>query len=264
MVASGKDHCAWIGDDVQKGQLHAWVRKELLKMMPLICTKCGSTKHIETANLKHHVYTRNPSDYTFLCKRCHNEMDGIFGNLKQGVDAIYNSPRYNPDMTEKRCPVCGIIKALSDFYTDGDGLRTECKLCTQDIHKQQYKETHKETPLLTLWENVANGVRVCTKCGVSKPLSEFHSQPGRFTGTRSWCKDCIHACANARHVRKTTETSRVMKQREDMKNGFRTCKTCGYEKPLDDFPKNDNGTRASCKTCYNAHQANKRLNRKCY
>jgi len=42
MVVEGPAHYKWAGDDVQCGQAHAWVRKELLKTLPCKCTKCGN------------------------------------------------------------------------------------------------------------------------------------------------------------------------------------------------------------------------------
>ena len=182
------------------------------------------------------------------------------GNLKQGVDAIYNSPRYNPNITEKKCSVCGVIKSLSEFYKDGNGLRADCILCDNNRLKQK-RRTSGHTPLLTLWEAVDSGYRICTKCGIKKSLSEFRKRNSK-TGTTSHCTECIRNTANSAYVPKTAETSRVIKQREDMVNGFRVCGLCQIRKLVSDFPKHGNGTRTMCKVCYNIHQSLKRSERK--
>jgi hypothetical protein len=262
MVASGKNHYKWRGDSVTIGQLHAWLRKEMLKTKPLVCERCGGTSHVQVANMKEHIYTRKPDDYIFLCSRCHNIMDGHFDNLVQGKNAILNSTRLNPDITEKRCTKCNIIKPLADFYTDDDIYRAECKTCTISIHKEKYRKDNPGAPLLLLYSNLENGVRVCRKCGKTKPLCEFNKSSGRKSGTASFCKECTRRYSREKYTKKTPETSRVMKQRIEIANGVRTCKICKMTKPLSEFAKNDNSTRASCKACYNTMQRERRMKNK--
>lgn len=135
---AGNNHYAWKGDSVQYRQAHAWVRTYLIKQHGNFCSKCGSTKRVEIANTTvDHKCSRNPADYILLCKKCHNEYDGVFNNLKQGIDAINNSIRRNPQLTSKRCTKCGIEKPLEDFYKESrDRLyRSECKECTKLAHK---------------------------------------------------------------------------------------------------------------------------------
>jgi hypothetical protein len=198
----GENHYAWKGDAVQRGQAHAWVRKELLKTKPLVCEICGRTKNIELASINGHVYTRNLEDYMFMCKRCHNDFDGHFDNLKQGAEAIYKrSLIYNPRLKTKECTICHNIKPIGDFYKDGDGIRSDCKSCSSDIRKARWRKNNN-TPLLKLWSEVEHGIRTCTKCGETKPLSEFVKQPSRKTGTSSHCRECIASSAKERYTPK--------------------------------------------------------------
>ena len=260
-VASGADHYAWKGDLVQRGQAHAWVKKEMLKTKPLVCEECGSTRNVETANIRGHVYTRNPDDYKFLCKRCHVEFDGALDNLKQGASTIHSkSLFYNPNMTEKECTKCHIVKPLSQFYADANGLRSECMDCTCARMKQKRRDSGY-TPLITLREDIIRGVRSCRKCGVTKPLSEFHKCDSKLIGVRSWCKECTRKWHNDHHVWKTAETSRVIAQREMIATGFRICKMCEIKKPIADFPPHGNSTRPYCKQCYNIIVSERRRNK---
>ncbi len=41
-------------------------------------------------------------------------------------------------------------------------------------------------------ERVGASEKACTKCGGTKPKSEFHRDPRRVDGLYSWCKSCFH------------------------------------------------------------------------
>lgn len=63
----------------------------------------------------------------------------------------------------------------------------------------------------------------CSKCGVEKPLEDFHKGAGRF-GRRSDCKVCVKNY-----------------QSENKKSGSRVCPGCGRTKTL---------IAAQCSTCF--------------
>ncbi len=42
-------------------------------------------------------------------------------------------------------------------------------------------------------------VRRCTKCGVSKPLTDFHKEGRSKTGLQRWCKPCANKYRRDRH-----------------------------------------------------------------
>jgi len=189
IAVGGSNHYAWKGDGVQYRQAHAWVRAKLLETTPLVCTKCGSTNRVELANTNGHVCTRNVKDYTFLCKKCHNDADGTLINLKQGVDAIVNSPRRNPNITTKTCSTCKIEKLLSEFYMDKDRYRYECKICNTK-RTRAIGLAITGAPRIKLYEEISRGVRTCTKCKITKLLSEFPQDLKRKSGTASWCRLC--------------------------------------------------------------------------
>ena len=64
----------WKGDEVGKGGLHDWVKKNLGK--PNICEHCKSEKEkkYEWAN-KSQKYKRELSDWLRLCTKCHAKYD---------------------------------------------------------------------------------------------------------------------------------------------------------------------------------------------
>lgn len=250
-TAKGSAHYNWKGDAVQHGQLHAWLRVEMRKVLPLKCTKCGSTKRVEVANLRGHVYTRNVEDYTFLCKKCHNEFDGLLNNLKQGVESILNSPARNPRITTKVCAKCKLEKLLSEFYKDKQGYRFECIKCNLAI-KRAATLAITGAPRVHLYEEISKGVRTCRKCGTTKSLSEFPRKNSK-SGTASHCHDCHNKTARSKYVKASIENSQAMRVRVELACGVRTCKGCGIKKPVSEFLPNGNTTRTLCKSCYYVH-----------
>ena len=46
--------------------------------------------------------------------------------------------------------------------------------------------------------------KVCKRCSVEKPLTEFHKQPSGPMGRHSWCKVCANAYAKVMRVKVTT------------------------------------------------------------
>lgn len=171
--------------------LHERIRKQLLLLVPLQCTKCGSTINIELANIKNHVYTENVRDYTFLCSRCHIAFDNRYINLKQGSDAIYQkSTFYNPNMTEKECTRCHIVKPLSAF-----GNRSHCRECDNRIHKDRLRAKGTSW-ILKLRNDVSRGVRTCKICNTEKLLSDFVKNGST---TRTVCKPCYREIQNTRY-----------------------------------------------------------------
>lgn len=68
----------WKGDKVGYSQLHRWVRK--VKPMPKECQRCGEVKKLQLSNNGN--YTRDVSDWEYICASCHVRKDGTIFNLK--------------------------------------------------------------------------------------------------------------------------------------------------------------------------------------
>ena len=71
---TGSLHPNWKGDDVGYCGVHDWIQKHYGKAM--ICEQCGSRNKVEWASItgKHKRDIRN---YIQLCKKCHNNYDGV-------------------------------------------------------------------------------------------------------------------------------------------------------------------------------------------
>ena len=67
----------WKGDDVGYAAVHDWITR--YHGQPAICDFCGTndpSKRYEWANISGE-YRRDRSDYHRLCKKCHNDFDGV-------------------------------------------------------------------------------------------------------------------------------------------------------------------------------------------
>ena len=69
----GKKNPNWKEDKVGYKALHGWLTKN--KPKPKLCELCNKKKPLVLANIRNHVYTRNPNDYRWYCDKCHRKRD---------------------------------------------------------------------------------------------------------------------------------------------------------------------------------------------
>ena len=87
-------------------------------------------------------------------------------------------------------------------------------------------------------------MKLCKKCGINKPLTEFYKDNHLKDGFTNSCKNCIYS------------------KKEKLLLPIKICKKCGIEKILDDFPTDRQllGSKMNtCKLCFYNYQKNKRL-----
>jgi hypothetical protein len=63
----------WKGNEVGYVALHNWVKRR--KTRPEKCENCHKRKAIDLAN-RSNEYKRDLSDWWFICRKCHMELDG--------------------------------------------------------------------------------------------------------------------------------------------------------------------------------------------
>lgn len=75
----------WKGDNVSYGALHGWVKNHF--PMPKTCMNCHKAKPYDLANISPsynpETYTRELSNWKWLCRSCHMIEDHRISNLKQ-------------------------------------------------------------------------------------------------------------------------------------------------------------------------------------
>jgi hypothetical protein len=96
----------WKGENAGYTAIHHWVRKRKNNLN--ICEKCGKkTDFLDLANISQ-KYSRDLSDWEYLCRRCHMEKDGRLYKLAN-----------NPNARIKR------------------GLMVNCELCNKKVYKMR-------------------------------------------------------------------------------------------------------------------------------
>jgi len=75
----------WKGDKISYGGLHLWVKARVPK--PEKCVVCNERKAIDLANISFHfnkdTYTRDLTNWRWLCRKCHMLEDGRMLNLNR-------------------------------------------------------------------------------------------------------------------------------------------------------------------------------------
>lgn len=106
-------------------------------------------------------------------------------------------------------------------------------------------------------------MKVCSKCSIQKPLSEFYKQSSCKLGVQPSCKECQRA--EHRHVyemRKKFGSDYTITKAKELPEGMSKCANCTELKPLNDFYKDKGrkrGVISYCKVCANEKLRKRRL-----
>jgi len=146
----------------------------------------------------------------------------------------------------KRCSRCHKNKGLTEYYADrsrGDGLSTKCKKCDYECRKIRRERLQNRTS--TQVPNI--GLKQCSKCGGTKPVTEFYPALRNRAGYSSWCKLCFHKYGQAYHRRLAAREKSQVPHIETKK-----CCKCGEVKPVAEFYKaagKVDGYATVCRDC---------------
>ena len=96
--------------------------------------------------------------------------------------------------------------------------------------------------------------KICTKCGVEKPLSEFYKKAGKKYGVDYRCKECFLAFYKGKRKKAREKREKLEKEieKEILLKKKKICTKCGAEKSFTEFFKNMNkkfGIDSWCKEC---------------
>lgn len=148
------------------------------------CPQCGETKRladfVKNPQRKHGVHS--------YCKGCMRiasakRVKARREARQQAVDD--GAPTF-------QCTGCGEEKPISRFRYDARkprGHSTRCKECTdrrdQAVHRRNAEERESQ---------IATGlIKNCTKCLLSKPVSDFRAEPRNKGGSSAYCTRCLKA-----------------------------------------------------------------------
>jgi rubredoxin len=84
----------------------------------------------------------------------------------------------------KRCTKCGEVKPVAEFHKakrEKDGFQYWCKKC-----KHEY-DVNNISNRVYIYEN---GMKICSKCGIQKPIVDFYKINSRTERRHPKCKEC--------------------------------------------------------------------------
>lgn len=132
---------------------------------------------------------------------------------------------------DKLCSKCRMVKSAENFSKNRntkDGLDIICKDC-----KRAYQKERRQNP-----KPISVKEKVCLKCGILKPTSDFYKDLGSKDGLQCYCISCRQDhLRNRKHIEVTEKR----------------CNKCGNIKPIDDFYSNKNNIDDHidyCKNCF--------------
>lgn len=141
-----------------------------------------------------------------------------------------------------------------------------CSISVISVRLKRYNIPTGKNPLMYLNDET----KICTKCGIEKPLSEFHKRKDRCIKTYSACKVCERARRAEYH-----KLHFKPKPRKKAKAGYKICTKCKIEKLFNEFTKAKKGMfglSPQCKVCrkieskeyHDKHRLEKNAKRKVY
>jgi hypothetical protein len=136
------------------------------------------------------------------------------------------------------CSKCSRKRPLTEFSknkTKKDGVNTWCKSCQANYHKK-YREANKI--------NANNLLKVCSKCNIEKPKTEFYKNKSRSGNPTPWCKLCC------REYEKEKRRDNIPKDLS--KDYSKVCLECNTEKHKSEYYKDrtrNDGLQCYCKLC---------------
>lgn len=95
-----------------------------------------------------------------------------------------------------------MFKSLDEFAKDNravDGRASNCKSC-QSIKRKAWADKQERKPKVSEVRATAileAGEKTCSKCGETKPLSEYHKDKRNADGLYGHCKSCHYAMTQA-------------------------------------------------------------------
>lgn len=88
----------------------------------------------------------------------------------------------------KRCPHCGLVLPLSEYYLKDGKPNWICKECTKAYNVAKAKERRDAK---SAEQNAGAATKVCKTCGRELPLDAFSSHPNTWDRKTTVCTECL-------------------------------------------------------------------------
>lgn len=206
------------------------------------CTSCGRTLPT-SAFVKH----RQSADGLYSrCKECHRGDQSRFP--RKPVKGGHRRKAQANLPGQKRCAACKQDLPLEAFgrrTASSDGLHYWCKACNA-MRVRAQRETLTTERIVRPPQVPASGMRYCSACKRTLPVTDFGKRTASSDGLHYWCRSC-----NSAKVRDQRETLQD-RPRKPPVNGKKYCPVCQKDLPIADFGKRSaspDGLHYWCRPC---------------
>ncbi|QNS09000.1 endonuclease VII domain-containing protein [Streptomyces xanthii] len=107
-------------------------------------------------------------------------------------------------------------------------------------------------------------MKVCTGCKRSLPLASFAADRNRGDGLQVRCRECVAEYSAAHYRRRQAALGKTVREKADVPEGHKQCRTCGEIKPHSEWHRNasaSDGLATRCKACRAVHGRRDHLKR---
>lgn len=104
----------------------------------------------------------------------------------------------------KRCTHCKTILPIEDFANDKrrkNSKASHCKVCHRKRYIDYCKRTKTAECTKTAERTKTAETKICKKCGIEKPLSEFTKNKNMKDGRLNTCKECSNEERRIRYIK---------------------------------------------------------------
>jgi hypothetical protein len=101
--------------------------------------------------------------------------------------------------------------------------------------------------------------KVCTKCGIEKPLSEYHNMKAHSDGHFPICKVCIHDMAKRYNNENRLRNTEVYIAQYDLEHPTKECAKCHITKVIKEFSIRRSDKDGHNSYCHDCASQNKRV-----
>ena len=164
----------------------------------------------------------------------------------EDLDMIEAAEPQDPEPQEtsghKKCTKCGRVLPLSSYgWINAKTGRKKRRMCQECYSAVMYESKNKNKP------KAPEGMKICTSCGLTLPISAFGSNRAKADGHQPMCKEC-----KKKEQQAYRDMKRALRPKVEKDPAIKHCPKCGRDLPRSAFSaklKAKDGLQSWCKDC---------------
>lgn len=164
----------------------------------------------------------------------------------EDLDMVEAAEPQDPEPQEtsghKKCTKCGRVLPLSSYgWINAKTGRKKRRMCQECYSAVMYESKNRNKP------KAPEGMKICTSCGLTLPLSAFGSNKARADGLQPMCKEC-----KKKEQKTYRDQKRALRPKVEKDPAIKHCPKCGRDLPRSAFSaklKTKDGLQSWCKDC---------------